>query len=374
MVRVSRDARLFATASDDRSVRVWSAQGEVRQVLQASVGVVGIDFSPDGGQLALGDGRQVRVYPLDFSDIEADPQTLVEESQKAAGMRLDQVKFDQGVINSTLAPWDTYNGNLDSHTWQAVSPRVGLSYQMLNDTRLYASFGKAFRGSILDDLCRSGWMWVGPKIANPYLEPETMTNAELGLQQSMGGSLLKLTGYYAIGRDFLYYVDTDQTIFGGRFILKQRQNVARVEMKGIETSVQIPVNRSFDLSAGLTISRSVIDEFPEQTDLEGKALTYSPQQKGKVSLGFHHFLDGSVTWEWVGKQYTDDQNTDEISAYDVLHLSFSKRIVSGLQLGLIIRNVFDTQYLQSEISLDPGRIVLGSLTYEFDRGSSEENR
>ena len=109
----------------------------------------------------------------------------------------------------------------------------------------------------------------------------------------------------------------------------------------------------------------MIDEFPERTDLEGKRLTYTPEQKYKISLGFHYFVDGSITWEWVGKQYTDDQNTDEISSYNALHLHVTKRIFNGLSLGMMVRNVLDTQYLQSETSLDPGRIILGSLTYAY---------
>lgn len=280
-----------------------------------------------------------------------------------AGLRLDQVTFDQGEINSTMSPWDTYNGDLNSHTWKEISPRLGVSYQIRTDTRLYASVGQAFRGSILDDLCRSGWMWVGPKIANPYLEPETMTNTELGLQQSVGKVLFKLTGYYAIGNDFLYYVTTGDSVSGRA--LWQRQNVGGVEMKGIEASVQAPLNQFLDVSAGLTISQSIIDEFPERTDLEGNSLTYSPEQKGKISLGFHYFVDGSLTWEWVGKQYTDDQNMDEISSYNTLHLNVTKNIVNGLRVGLMVRNVLDTQYLQSETSLDPGRMILGSLTYAY---------
>ncbi|MBN1351941.1 TonB-dependent receptor [candidate division KSB1 bacterium] len=280
-----------------------------------------------------------------------------------AGLRLDQVKFEKGEINSTLAPWDTYNGNLDSHTWEAISPRFGVNYQMLKDTRLYASVGKAFRGSILDDLCRSGWMWVGPKIANPYLEPETMTNTELGIQQNFGRALLKFTGYYAVGKDFLYYLETEQTIFGGRFVLMQRQNVARVIMQGIETSAQSSLGRYFDLSAGLTISKSAIEAFPERKDLTGKLLTYSPGQKAKISLGFDAFIDGSVTWEWVGKQYNDDLNTDVISAYDAVHINVSKRLTKSVCADLWVRNLFDTQYLQSEIALDPGRIIMGTLSF-----------
>jgi iron complex outermembrane receptor protein len=280
------------------------------------------------------------------------------------GVRFDRVRFHQGHIHSTLAPWNTYNGDLDNHTWQAVSPRIGINAQIRPATRMYFSVGRAFRGSILDDLCRSGWMWVGPKIANPYLEPETMTNTELGIQQVLGKALMKLSGYYALGHDFLYYTATGDSVFG-RFTLMQRQNVARAVMRGIEASIQVPVTHFLDVSAGFTLSRSEIDEFPEQPELEGKFLTYAPAEKAKILLGFHQFLDGSLIWEWVGKQYTDDLNTDVINTYQLLHLNFSRKLGKGFRVGVMIRNILDTQYLQSNIRLDPGRIVLGSMSYEY---------
>jgi iron complex outermembrane receptor protein len=281
-----------------------------------------------------------------------------------AGLRFDQVRFHLGHIYSTLAPWNAYNGDLDDHTWQAVSPKIGINAQIRPDTRMYFSVGRAFRGSILDDLCRSGWMWVGPKIANPYLEPETMTNTELGFQQVLGKALMKIAGYYALGHDFLYYTATGDSVFG-RFALYQKQNVARVLMNGIEASIQVPITYFLDVSAGFTLNRSEIDKFPEQPELEGKILTYTPQKKAKIVIGFHQFLDGSLIWEWVGKQYTDDLNTDVIDTYQLLHFNFSRKLMKGFRAGVMIRNILDTQYLQSNISLDPGRIILGSVSYEY---------
>ncbi|MCK4416829.1 MAG: TonB-dependent receptor [Candidatus Latescibacteria bacterium] len=281
-----------------------------------------------------------------------------------AGARFDRVRFSNGQINSTMAFWDTY-GDLDSHTWSEVCPRLGISYRALETTRLYASFGKAFRGAILDDLCRSGWMQLGPKIANPYLEPEVLYNLEGGIQQSLGQALMKLTGYYAEGRDFLYYVATGDSLF--RRPLMQRQNVAKVQFTGVEASAQVPVGAYFSVSAGFTGSRSVIKEFPERQDLEDKTLTYVPEVKGSFALGFHRFLDGTLTLELVGKQYSDDKNEESIPGYGVMHLKVSRRLVPGLRLGVDVRNILDKQYLQSVTSLDPGRLIVGIVSYDLQQ-------
>ena len=283
-----------------------------------------------------------------------------------AGVRFDRVRFSNGQINSTMEPWNKYNGDLDEHTWSEVCPRLGLSYRAAKTTRLYASFGKAFRGSILDDLCRSGWMWIGPKIANPYLEPEVMYNLESGMQQSFGRALVKLTAYYAQGQDFLYYVDTGEKLWGKK-TLWQRKNVAKVQFRGIEASVQCPVGKNFSVFAGFTWRRSIIEKFPERQDLVNKMLSYVPEVKGSFRLDFHKFLDGTLSWELVGKQYSDDKNENCILAYGVVHLKASRKLVSGLRLSVDVRNILDKQYLQSATTLDPGRIILASISYDLNR-------
>ncbi|HEY3447756.1 MAG TPA: protein kinase [Myxococcales bacterium] len=89
-VRFSHDGKLLATASDDTTVRVWSAQtGEPQLILQLSREGVAIEFSPDDQTLAVGDGFDVKLYPLDFSALDADPKVLLGESEKNAGQKLD---------------------------------------------------------------------------------------------------------------------------------------------------------------------------------------------------------------------------------------------------------------------------------------------
>lgn len=282
-----------------------------------------------------------------------------------AGMRWDQVRFDQGLIHSTIPPWNVYNGELDSYTWNALSPKVGLNLRISEKSRLYASVGRAFRAAILDDLSRSGWMSAGPKIANPLLNPETLTNVEIGLEQRYRNARIQLTGYRAVGHDFLYYVDTDQFIFNGRFQLKQRQNVARVHMQGIEASLQVPLGKRLDFSIGWTYNTSVIDDFPERPELVGNMLTYTPQQKAKVALTFQSFVDGWITWEGFSTQFRDDLNTTSISAYDLLHIDLSKQLGRFVRLGITARNVLDTRYALNEFTVNPGRLVMASIRYEY---------
>ncbi|MGC4119311.1 MAG: serine/threonine-protein kinase [Myxococcales bacterium] len=71
----SPDGRLVVTGADDGTARVWeAATGEMKLILHAAREVSGADFSPDGRMIALGDNNTVRLYPVDFSVLDAEPQ------------------------------------------------------------------------------------------------------------------------------------------------------------------------------------------------------------------------------------------------------------------------------------------------------------
>lgn len=94
------------------------------------------------------------------------------------------VKCAKAVFESTAPPFNRLNGSLASNTWSAISPRLGLKYRSSPQFGAYAAYGKGFRASILDDLCRSGILWGIYKIANPHLKPEKIDSFEVGFNVS----------------------------------------------------------------------------------------------------------------------------------------------------------------------------------------------
>jgi iron complex outermembrane receptor protein len=120
--------------------------------------------------------------------------------------------------------FSSLNGDLEENNWSALSPRLAIRYDFLRNLSAYASYGREFWASILDDLCRSGILWGLYRKANPELDPETIDTYEIGLDyRPVAGMKLSATFFYSLGKDFLYFVPTGGTLAGRP--LYRRENI-----------------------------------------------------------------------------------------------------------------------------------------------------
>jgi WD40 repeat protein len=73
-VSFSPDGQMIASASDDRTVRLWSLNGASLRILTGhSDRVWGVSFSPDGQMIASASvDRTVRLWPIDRDDLILD--------------------------------------------------------------------------------------------------------------------------------------------------------------------------------------------------------------------------------------------------------------------------------------------------------------
>ncbi|MDI6403150.1 TonB-dependent receptor, partial [Balneolaceae bacterium ANBcel3] len=285
------------------------------------------------------------------------------------GLRFDHVRFYDGNFEadgSDVDDFSVYNGPLEENSWSTLSPRAGIRLNPSSYASGYISYGRGFRASILDDLSRSGWMWVGPKIANPELGPEIVDNIEAGLDLRPHWKWrISPTAYYSKGKDFLYYVATGDRLWGVRDIYR-RENVSGVRLYGMELDVLYVPTDDITLNVAYSVHRSEIRSFPERPALEGSRLTYSPERMVHASLQWENALfDSGLRFLYTGKQYADEENTVEIDDYVTVDLMFSRQIAHGASLSLEIMNVFDNTYMENQFYLSPGRLVTVSVGYSW---------
>ncbi|NOZ87818.1 MAG: protein kinase [Deltaproteobacteria bacterium] len=90
----SPDGKELLSTSDDGRVILWDVlTGWPLLVVRARMNVIAARFSPDGERFAIGDKNDVRLYPTTPMQLYENPEKLLQEDQKNAGVELDGFKL-----------------------------------------------------------------------------------------------------------------------------------------------------------------------------------------------------------------------------------------------------------------------------------------
>lgn len=304
------------------------------------------------------------------------------------GLRYDFSRFYDGafVINSPSSEtvfMDQYQfSGLDDVEWGALSPRVSIQYKPNDDLRFYTSYSRGFRPSVLDDLCRSGRVRGGFKVANPNLKPEYLDNVEVGADyRPIDWLKLSSSLFYSKGTDFLYYVSTGDSIdmgFGDRPIMI-RSNISDVRIYGLEFDFTASPIRYLNFFGNYAYSIPKISEYTplysnDPTDLTGKLLTDVPNHSFAFGAFYNdpRIINVGLTCKYVGEMFINDQNVlDDIVGSDVYPSAFtldfrvSRELMNHLNLSVSIQNIFDKQIYDSKGAVGPGRFIIIGVGAKF---------
>lgn len=295
------------------------------------------------------------------------------------GLRYDYVTFFDGYFRSTDGvmfrgePLAGYNDdNIKSNRWSTFSPRIALRYNPSEILSGYVSYARGFRASILDDLSRTGIFRGRIKIANPQLGPETLDNVEVGLDVRPSWRLsFSPTLFYSHGNDFLYFVSYE-TADGSQ--VWRRANVSSVRMGGAELDARYFISDALTLTGSYTYYLSEILSFPDNPELEGKELTYTPRHQARAMLQWRNpIADLGLSVHYKGSQFSSDDNNaggdgnPEIDAWTTFDLMVTRRFMDSLTASIQVIDVLDNRYLETIDMMSPGRMIHLSLSYDFTR-------
>jgi iron complex outermembrane recepter protein len=282
-----------------------------------------------------------------------------------AGLRFDQARFFEGSYLSTNNSWALAITSLESNTWTSISPRLSAAYKLGSKSKVYLSYARGFRASILDDLCRSGWMWIGPKIANSKLGPEKIDNYEIGASIAINQSFrISPAVFFSQGDNFLYYVATGDSL--GMRPIYQRQNITEVEIFGAELEAEYQINNQLTVFVFYTFNQSEILSFKKNPELKGKRLTYSPKNQIKSTITWaSKSWNAAASLMYKDQQFADDKNTIGIDPYFSANLKIARNFDQHMQAYVSIQNIFDEQHLDNALYLSPGRLVTLGLNFKF---------
>lgn len=296
------------------------------------------------------------------------------------GLRIDKadfVKGTQSVDNPTAATGflSSYQEDYKTNSWINLSPKIALQYNLNKKAKPYISFSTGFRPAKIDDLCKSGKISKGFRLANPDLKPETVYNYEAGLNYSDSGKFrLNFAAYYSDGIDYQYLVSTGvlyESADGTEKPVFKRENVTNVHILGSEINTRFYITPKISMFAGYTYNYSIIAGFKSHDTantpgLKGKVLMETSPHMANAGLSWENkLLSTSVLINFFSSQYLDEENTISSDPHTTFDLKLSKTIAKRWNIYFDIQNLFNVRYIDRKGRYSLGRFVTGGISYKF---------
>jgi iron complex outermembrane receptor protein len=269
-----------------------------------------------------------------------------------AGARLDYWEAYDGLSGDVDDP-----DALDDVDNSAVSPKLSLVWQPLEDTTVKGSIGKAFRAPTIYDLYRTYESSSGMVYSNPDLDPETIWNYEIGMIQYFLERRLKISAT-------AFYSDIDNLIYNYKDDANNtyKDNAGEARIQGVELSASVALGDLFSLWANYTCNDSEIIKQERDPEMEGKKISEMPDQVINMGADLqYHWFKASLSGQYSGRIYKTKYNTDIPNVYKANSktwlwqaklsstIPINANYLDNIQLNLSVENLFDEEYFDYSI-------------------------
>ena len=280
------------------------------------------------------------------------------------GVRYDS--WDSQATRNT----PTTSEELTPHNQDAVSPKLAIVYNPLKDTTFRLSGGKAFRVPNFFELYQPLTMANTVYIPNSDLKPEITWGWEAGIEQRLFNNLTKIgiTYFENYTRD---YIDS-RTYTIGNTTYNLRDNIGKVQNRGLEVELHQKITKYFNLFANYTYTDAVIRKYEGHPDYINKTPRYVPQNMFNAGVDFKYDrFKASVITHYVSRMFVnnlnDTQNWKVYGVQDrvdwVTDLTLGVDITKYFNATFTINNLFDYHYYQ--YNLQQGRSYFGIVTLKY---------
>jgi outer membrane cobalamin receptor len=299
-------------------------------------------------------------------------RTLTPTLRASAGARLDYWQSTDGFRRErdTTTNTITLDQRFPDQDGVEFTPTLGLVWQPTPDFRARASAYQAFRVPTLNEYHRP--FRVGPVTtqANPALDPETLTGFETGLDLGRASAPYgaSLTAFVNELQDAV----TNVTLVPG--VLRERRNLDRVRVQGLEATLRARPHATLELSAAylFTDARVTDPGSAAPASLDGNRLPQVPRHTVTTTVDWRAPFDLRLTARarWFSAQYEDDENTLRLASAATVDLGVSRRLNRNWELFLAIENLFDTEIQTARtatgvVSIAPPRWSRAGLRYDW---------
>jgi outer membrane receptor protein involved in Fe transport len=303
--------------------------------------------SPNAPTERNGGGVQLSAGVFVQDTITLGPLTLV------PALRFDHWHNDQGRQELLTVGGSHTVQEFPLHHESQLSPRLGALWRIVESIALRASVNRAFRAPTLGELYRPFTVGTVSTAANPDLSAETLVGAEAGLEWTPSSALMaRATGFWNELHDPIVNVTLPAQLPDGS--TRQRQNLGKARVQGVELAVQARPFRGWELQAGYTFVDSRVLEADRAPATIGKRLPQDPVHRiaGLVEARFAPGWTARVQGIAALVQYEDDQNTLPLGTQFRLDAYLARAIGSAVEIYAAVENVLDRRDLVGRAGVD----------------------
>lgn len=291
----------------------------------------------------------------------------------SVGGRFDYWRQYDGELRQTdLETGETtLSENFADRDGAVFSPRAGVVHRVSEAVGLRGSVYRGFRVPTINELYRPFRVGADETRANPALEPERLTGAEIGADLSFSEVWSgQVAGFWNNLRDPITNVTIGDTPAGGT--LRQRQNLGRASIFGVEVETGVRVHETWRLSAGLVLNRSIVRRASRQPALEGRRLAQAPGRQATLRSRWNwgeRYL-AEIQGRYIGPQFEDDLNTRRLPGYWVADLYAARQIGRDSAVFVGVENLFDRRYRVGEtgdglVTIGQPVMIHGGMRWRF---------
>ncbi len=259
----------------------------------------------------------------------------------SAGLRLDLLGYDYSNNLSTIETGRHKRPADASPTFNALSPKVGVTFEASTSLDVFWSYRRGFRAPSEGQLFRQG-----SAVNTVGLDPVKADSWETGLRGRAGSRL----SYEASA----YYMTKKDDILGFRLPdgSTESVNAGQSLHKGIELGMGLQVVRGLRFDAAYSFAKHTYEEWRPNADTNfgGNEQEFAPQQVGNMRLRIappalpRAIL--TVEWSRIGPYWMDAANENEYEGHDLLNVRASYGVTDRVELFGRLNNATDKRYAE----------------------------
>ena len=226
-------------------------------------------------------------------------------------------------------------------------PGLDIGYKINDNFRIYTNIGYTYRAPTYTDLYYSSPTTVG----NEKLIPEKALSEEVGIRYFKNKLNFSLVLFNRKAKDLIDYVKAIESDPW------QATNIRELNTSGLEASMRIKLYGKNKKTHYINFGYSYLKDDLEPSEIQFSKYAINSLKHhitSSINLAISKNLSGSLIYKYsertTGKNYTvvDIKNT---------------LIIKNLNFSLIINNIFDTEYSETNLVPMPGRAYLFSWGY-----------